>query len=248
VPGRKEFIFEIKAYTPETIPMFRLAEYMHDLALLLGERANVHFVRLVPSSTGLVHSIDNEAIPRVNLRVDSMRNGLAPQDVLEAFKAIDRRLAQDNADGAWREVDGAKIIDFPGVRGKKTPPFGPVTQQTVLDGRVIRLGGRRKDVVPITLETHDGFETHCEANREIARSLSRFYDGPTVRVIGAGKWVRGEDSWALERLLISSFQELDGRTLPEVVADLRSAPNAKWKSLKDPLKELKEIRGDDGDD
>ena len=38
---------KIDAYTPETMPMGRLAEYMADLAVILGERAAVHFVQLV---------------------------------------------------------------------------------------------------------------------------------------------------------------------------------------------------------
>lgn len=45
-----EYRFQIDAYTPETITMARLAEYMTYLAQVLGETASVHFDRLLGSS------------------------------------------------------------------------------------------------------------------------------------------------------------------------------------------------------
>jgi hypothetical protein len=56
----REYRFKITAYTPATIPMARLAEYMAELAVVLGEEEHVHFVRLQKGSTVLVHNIENE--------------------------------------------------------------------------------------------------------------------------------------------------------------------------------------------
>ena len=51
--GRFRYRFVIEeVYTPETLPMSRLAEYMAKVAALLGERPQVHFVGMegvVPS-------------------------------------------------------------------------------------------------------------------------------------------------------------------------------------------------------
>jgi hypothetical protein len=55
--------FTIDAYTPDTIPMRRLAEYMQDLADLFGEREHVHFARIEAGSTVLVQRIDAEWAP-----------------------------------------------------------------------------------------------------------------------------------------------------------------------------------------
>ena len=60
-----EYRFKIDAYSPETIPMARLAEYMSDLAVLFGNRENVHFVQLEPGSTTLLQRIEYEAVPKV---------------------------------------------------------------------------------------------------------------------------------------------------------------------------------------
>ncbi len=40
--------------------------------------------------------------------------GEGPEDALRAFKALDRRLAEDNATGHLYQGDGAEIIHFPG--------------------------------------------------------------------------------------------------------------------------------------
>ena len=45
-----EYRFRIDVFKPDTMPMGRLAEYMADLSQLLGEKEQVHFVRLEEGS------------------------------------------------------------------------------------------------------------------------------------------------------------------------------------------------------
>ena len=92
----KKYTFQIKAYTPETFPMGRLAEYMQDLATLLGERASVHFVGLVQGSTGLVHRVDAEAVPKVERRVADLGSGVGAADVAKVFGRIEGKLIEDS--------------------------------------------------------------------------------------------------------------------------------------------------------
>ncbi len=49
--------------------MARLAEYLHELAVILGEPRAVHFVRLDAGSTVIIHKVEQEAIPKVTDRV-----------------------------------------------------------------------------------------------------------------------------------------------------------------------------------
>lgn len=244
---RKDLEFKINAFTPATIPMERLAEYMKDLARLLGESEYVHFVDLGEGSVKLNVAVEYESIPKVQSRVRAAESGIGPGDAVAAFRSIDKRLAADNADGFLCEKGGAQILEFPGRRAAKIPEFGYVTQNTVLDGRVRRLGGRAEDTAPVMLETHDGFETHCVATRETTRALAKYFDGPLLRFTGQGKWLRTENGWRLERFGISSFEPIDARGVAEVVADMQALPNPHWKTLKDPIAELREIRGDDND-
>ena len=41
-----EYRFEIDAFTPDTIPMARLAQYLGDIARMMGQEASVHFARV----------------------------------------------------------------------------------------------------------------------------------------------------------------------------------------------------------
>src|ERR1700740_3628056 len=94
-----EYRFKIDAYSPDTMPMARLAEYMAELAVLLGERNAVHFRRLTKGSTAVNLRIDREAAPKVRDRVASVRAGDASGEPLRAFRALNKLLRDDNAIG-----------------------------------------------------------------------------------------------------------------------------------------------------
>ena len=187
--GPKQLILKIEAYSPETMPMSRLAEYMLALAMLLGEKASVHFVRLDHGSTQLIHRIDPEAVPKVEERIGLVKTGNGPKEAQNAAAEIDRRLAADNASGALVEDSGTEIIPFPGINRFIEPEFGPFNEPGSIDGIVIRVGGQR-NTVPIHLETETGFESHCETTRDIAKELAKQIYGPQIRCIGVGRWYR----------------------------------------------------------
>ncbi|MCY4229547.1 MAG: hypothetical protein OXF26_01425 [Alphaproteobacteria bacterium] len=238
----KDLILKIGAYAPETMPMSRLAEYMTDLAMLLGEKESVHFLCLDEGSTALVHRIDQEAVPKVEERLRQVQTGDAPNEARRAAALIDRRLAADNATGVLKEVGGADLLPFPGVDRFLEPEFGPFNEPGSLDGVVNRVGGQRQRV-PIHLETRTGFETHCEATREVAKELAKLMFGPEIRCIGVGRWHRdGAGIWEMRKFTISEFFILDGRPLPEIVSDLQAVQGNGWRAIADPWAALAEIR------
>ncbi len=104
--GGEEYRFKIDAFTPDTLPMARLAEYMASLAELLGEPTAVHFKKLEAGSTILVQRIDREAVPKVRQRTSAVRRGDASQDATRAFKAINKLLRDDNASGVLQLKKG----------------------------------------------------------------------------------------------------------------------------------------------
>lgn len=240
-----EYRFVIDAYSPETLPMSRLAEYMADLARLLGRAERVHFVRLEPGSTVLVQIVEPEAVPEVRSRVRALAQGEAPEDADKAFKALNRHLADDNAVGSLREGGSGEAIRFPG-REQPTPlTFGAFNQSGVLDGVLVRVGGR-DDTVPVHLQ--DGNTIHmCNATRDMARSLAVHLYGPALRVHGEGRWERDADGdWLMKRFNITGFEELDDAPLGEVVGRLRAVKGSGWKGIDDPSLELRRLRDLDG--
>ena len=73
-----EYRFVIDAFTRDTLPMARLAEYMADLAVMLGEPESVHFIRVDEGSAVLVQQVDEPAVPKVRARTGLLRSGDAP--------------------------------------------------------------------------------------------------------------------------------------------------------------------------
>lgn len=239
----REYKFRIDAYTPDTIPMARLAEYMQDLATLLGEKEHVHFVRLDEGSTVLVQKIDTESVPKVRARISAIdvAAGGGPEDSLRAFRAIDRRLAEDNAVGHLYQDGGAEIIRFPGCESPRPLTFGAFNQPGSLDGLLIKIGGK-DETVPVHLQ--EGSAVYiCNATRDMARRLAPHLFSGILRVHGTGRWARdAEGQWLLRRFNISDFEVLEDAPLSAVVARLRQVPGSGWKEIDDPHAELKRLR------
>src|SRR6266478_830785 len=96
---RREYRFKIDAFTPETMPMARLAEYLADIAVIFGNEKSVHLVQIESSSTVPVMLVDYEDEPKVRERAKSFQSQEACPEVVKAVANIDRRLAEDNATG-----------------------------------------------------------------------------------------------------------------------------------------------------
>jgi len=122
----REYRFKIDAYSPETMPLGRLAEYLHDLVTLFGEDKSVHLIKIEDGSTTPVLLVEREAEPKVRERLLAVRHKQASVPVMRAATEIDKRLRRDNAKGAVVDPVGHKIITFPGrelLKRLQYPPF-----------------------------------------------------------------------------------------------------------------------------
>ena len=239
-----EYRYVIDVFTPETLPMARLAEYMRELACLFGEPAHVHFARLEAGSAVLVSRVDAPAAPKVASRVLGLRDGSASEDVRRAYRLLDNMLERDNAVGRLLDDSGAEVIVFPGRTRPKPLTYGPFTQDGTLDGVLTRIGGRGAKTVYAHLD--DGTRQYpCTLARDLARQMAQHLFSP-VRVNGRGRWMRDADgTWQLERFRIFSFELLDDASLLEVVARLRAVSDNDWRSVRNPLRQLEDLRGND---
>jgi hypothetical protein len=243
----REYTLKIDAYSPQTMPMARLAEYMADLARLLGEEKSVHFVRLDTGSSALVHNIEGEAVPKVRERVTRARRGDGPVEAVRAIRTINKRLREDNGTGVLVETPGAEIIRFPGRDEHPEEFYATVTEEGTLDGVVVRVGGLQ-DWVPVHLEDTPGRVLTTLGRRDVAKRMAAHLWGPRVRVQGVGTWSRGfRGSWLLERFYVRTFETLDDASLSEVVADLQAIEGSEWPTLPDAWAELERIRHGDED-
>lgn len=242
----REYKFRIDAFSPETIPMARLAEYMADLSNLLGFKHAVHFTRLEGGSTVLVHTVDSEDVPKVEQRVREANRGDGPPDALKAIKSIDDRLADDNAVGRLSGIRNAEIIKFPGRERPKPLEYGAFRERATLQGQLVRIGGR--DITShATIQDGDVYYSKCELPRELARELSPLLYGPSIRLFGSGRWKRdAEGEWELLQFTVEAFDVLDDAPLSDAVSALRGLLPDRETRKDDKL--AKKLRSDDSAD
>jgi hypothetical protein len=237
-----EYQFKIDAYSPDTMPMARLAQYMAELADLLGERTNVHFRRLTKGSTILNARIDREATPKVRDRVAGVRAGDAPAEPMRAYNALNRLLRDDNAVGVLRDAASRGIIvRFPG-REVAEEKFSSIRQQGSIDGIVTGIRGK-DDTIHITINSEGQQVSGCETTRAIAKQLGAKLFEP-VRLFGRGRWSRDADGvWALLTFKIESFDALQDIPLTSALAELRAIPTEWGDSAFGELDEMRHGKG-----
>lgn len=237
--------FKIDAFNPETIPMGRLAEYMADLATMIGERSHVHFVELEAGCVELVHQVDYVAYPKVETRTEDVARGSGTVESLAAYRAINKRLVEDNTFATYRRLDlGSEILRFPGVTAPKPLVVAPVKQPTTIDGIVLRVGGKPEGgKVPVQIASGDA-SFQCVASVALSKELAGFYLEDERRFHGVGHWHRDEvEGWMLKKLEIQSHEPLDATPLTAIVERLRAIPSD-FAHDGDAWAELMKLRGE----
>lgn len=239
-----EYKFVIDVFKPGTISMARLAEYMADLARLLGSEAQVHFDRLEESSLALVQYIEPAAYPAVQGRIRALEAGLPDENLRKAYEALDLKLQKDKARGKLLHPQSAQSIEFPGRDRPQPMIYGPFSEEGSLQGQLVSIGGKDASkhlIIQDGAVRYSGLET----TENMAREL-RHHTFDHVRVNGTGRWLRSEDgTWKLQGFVVRSFEILSDEPLAEVVARLRNVPGNRWTDSADPIGQLLDLRGDD---
>lgn len=240
---RERITFRIDSYTPETLPMARLAQYLVHLAEMYGSQDCVHFEKLRRGSAIVQVVVDEPAMPKVLSRIMNAKSQDPDQDVQKAYRAIDSLLRQDNAVGTISRPDTGKILEFPG-RKLPVPETFSMTQPTSVDGVVIKIGGR-DDTIPVTLRDIEGRLVNCQVRGvDKAKELASHYQAATLRVHGIGKWIRySSGAWELDSLTIQSFEQLDDSPLDEVLKELKGVRGNGWNEVENPVDGWRKLRG-----
>jgi hypothetical protein len=240
-----ERIYElyIDVYTPETIPLGRLSEYLGRFSELLGNDGQVHLESVAPGSVRLRAIVEEVAEPKVRGRVDEVRFGKGPKAALVASQAIDELLATDNAVGHISR-GGAELIVFPGRQRSVEGLIGPVEQAGTLDGEVIQIGGKDES---INVHLKCGGEIlKCVTTKAVARRLASHIFGSPVRVAGKGIWARrASGGWELKRFSITEFATLDETPLSQLFEGLRDRLAPPEAGRENPALLVSQLRGED---
>jgi|SRR5580658_499457 hypothetical protein len=251
MPNFKEFRFRLQGkikgveITPLTIPMSRLAEYLTDLAQLLGHSESVHFIKVDEGSAQPIILIDAEEEGRVLHRVRSAKLGTADRNANMAYRRLDDRLREDDGSGEFFSTGQpkAEVIEFPGKNLTTYQAIGPLREPASLIGELKRVGGM-DNTVPVHLKRSDEVVYCCETTEAIAKQLAPLLY-QMIRVHGMAYWTRDEEGkWHLDNFKIQSFdpEPLRGERFTDTLERLRQIPDNGWTGVKDPLGELRKIR------
>lgn len=233
----KKITFFIDGFTPLTLPIGRLADYMRNFAALVGPNSEVRFERVGEGSAALISKAPEEFIPEVRARIVSAKEGTGQPEAVRGFIGIRTMLSQDKTTGRIKE-SRHKILEFP---KPIAPQYGPISEDGALEGVLIKIGGR-DETVPVHLQ--DGAKYYkCQSTRAKAKELAPFLFADPLRVIGKGKWTRTEDGvWELAEFKISDYEKLNNDEIQQVLERMRQIPGSGWDKIDDPLGELDRIR------
>jgi hypothetical protein len=212
-----EYTFRIDAFTPETIPMARLAEYLGVLSKLVGHNQNTHFDRLEAGSACLVYKIDAVYAPKVEKRLALAGGSEAPNDLNKFFDVLDSMLV-----GELRNSQGTVIIPFPGRDRPKQLAFPAFRQDGSIDGQIVSIGGK-DTTAHVILQDGSVTYSNIKLTREMARQLRGYLYEQKVRLVGSGRWERSpEGAWKLLDFSVDRFEILDDSSLSDLLDSVRN--------------------------
>jgi hypothetical protein len=240
--GFSEYRFKIEDFTPHTMPLDRLSEYLKALSQLFGHSESVHLMSVEDGSAQPMFLVNSTDEIKIRERLKAVQTKQAPDEAMRANKQLNELLREDNTTAAVVDPVDRKILKFPGRELNKLLEYGPFTQPDTVDGIPIRVGGEG-DWVPVHLEDAQRVVHICTARRSVAKDIAAHLFTGTIRVVGTGRWLRQRDGeWKLaEPFRIKDFEPLPDTDLKTSIERLRAIP-AKWKELDDPIGELKKIR------
>jgi hypothetical protein len=219
----EELEFVIPAYTPETMPLDRLLQYLQQIGDVVGATSDMHLVRIEPSSTKPVFRIPTPIAAQTRERIAAVRNGNGTQIQRSAVNRIRTMVRRDGGKPASLKDHTGVILNFP-PSPEDIGGISGIRQASTFDGALIRVGGVG-DYTPVQMQSLDGeVFSGFSAPRTLAKEMAQKLFEP-LRVAGIGNWDRSAaGEWKLSRMLIQSYEPLDTEPLGEIFRKLKAAP------------------------
>jgi hypothetical protein len=220
----EELSFSIPGYSPETIPLGRLIEYLQQISMLLGDPENLHLVEVRDGSVQPVFHMPVEVALEAKDRAAKVQRGDGTRKQTDAYNRIRRMVRRDS-----RDAGRPAILKSPRVVVLEIPPapedlgvLSGIRQSTTIDGRLIRVGGAGDDATMQVQDLEGNIFSGFTAKRVIAKELAKLM-WELVRLHGVGQWCRdSEGKWHLEKMQVQSYELLEEEVLGVTVERLRN--------------------------
>ena len=244
-----KYKFWIDAYSPMTMPMARLGEYMAELGHLMANEASVHFRELEEGSTVVAVDVEFEAYPKVRNRLHAARTA-DDKDAVQIFNRLNKMLRDDNAVGCILTEENqhlAEVLHFPGREIPAPQVIGPFTEPATIKAKLFRIGGRDQtahaQLIDSTGRIWNGTLTQQQAAEMAAADGGGLYQW--FLVSGTARWIRTEEeSWDLKGFSITDFRLLPESSLKQEIEALRNIEGSEWGGI-DPSVFIEKLRRDD---
>lgn len=238
----EELSFVIPGYTPETMPLGRLIEYLQQMAVILGDPESLHLVEIREGSVAPVLHAPKAVALHAKERARRISRGDGTRKQVDAYNRVRRMLRRDTPASdrpALLRSDQQILLEIPAAPEEQGILTG-LRQATTIDGQLIRVGGAGEDAAIQLQDVEGRIHSGFTAKRDLAKELARVMWEP-VRLSGTGIWQRtAEGQWQLDRMQIQSFEVIEDEDHSTVLERLR-ALNIVW-----PDNTLETLRNDRG--
>lgn len=225
----EELSFVIPGYTPETMPLNRLIQYLQQMSVVLGDPENLHLIDIRAGSVEPTFHVAKSVALEAKDRAAKVQRGDGTKKQVDAYNSIRRMLRRDARDAgrpALLRSPQKVVLEIPAAPDELGVLTG-IRQASTIDGQLISVGGANEDASLRVQDLGGRIMSGFTAKRSLAKELARLMWEP-VRLSGVGQWCRTDEGiWQLERMQVQSFERLDDEGLGVTLERLRSL-NVKW--------------------
>lgn len=228
----EDISFVIPGYTPETMPLDRLIDYLQQMAVVLGDPENLHLIEIRKSSTAPVLRTPIATALAARERAQRVQRGEGTKRQTEAYNRIRHMIRRDAGATVSRErpallrTPTQVFLEIPAAP-KDTGVVEGLRQFTTIDGQLTRVGGAGEDAALQVQQIDGRVMSGFTAKRSLAKELATLLYEP-VRLMGVGQWYRNEEAqWTLDRMLVQSYERLEDEDVLVTLERLRKL-DVKW--------------------
>lgn len=219
----ERFEFTVPGYTPETMPLDRLIEYLNQLMVILGNPSDLHLVDIETGSTKPVLLARHDVARKVRGRAREVWSGGGPARAQDAFRRVRRMVAEDGGKPAILASKKVTILEFQGDEIAENQIVPSVRQPTTINGKLVRIGGTSEYAQALVEDFSGNVIAGCTVDRGQAARLGALLYKP-VQLHGIGSWSRDEKGkWQLARFHVQSFDPLEDAPIDDVLREAAEA-------------------------